>query len=94
MGIGGGQVVEIEWMAVAIKAIGQGPGLVAKFCAARKKGDERPGYARFTTWNEPATFVPLETRSTDDSSLGMEETEPNSKWKESCVAPKLTTSVF
>jgi hypothetical protein len=56
----------------AIELNGQGPGLVAKFRLPQnfycdsKEGDERPGYARFTTWNKPATFVPPES-PTDDA---------------------------
>eukprot|EP00978_Attheya_sp_CCMP212_P017987 scaffold48685_cov46-Attheya_sp.AAC.4 len=50
--------------------------------------DKRPGVARFTKWNEAATFVPLES-PTDDVSLEQEEMLKQ-KWKESCVAPKPT----
>jgi hypothetical protein len=83
-------------MALIVELIGQGPGLVAKFPVPQnfhcesKEGDQRPGYARFTTWNEATTFVPLES-PTDNASLEMEETLKE-KWRKSCVDAKPTTS--
>jgi len=87
-----------DCLAYALKLIGDGPGLVSKFLVpenfvcVRMTDDKRPGVARFTKWNEAATFVPLES-PTDDASLEQEEML-NQKWKASCVAPNPTMLVL
>jgi hypothetical protein len=92
----GASLLESKHYISAVEMIGQGPGLVSKFGipdnfhCLRADGDELPGIARFTEWNEAATFVPLDSPG-DEKSIEMEKILTK-MWQKSCVAAKPTTS--
>jgi hypothetical protein len=79
-----------------VKRARASPGLVAKFSIPKnlhidpkdKRNDgQRPGYARFTKWNESDEFIPLDDPTTDEASVAKEE-DLKRKWIDSCTSPK------
>eukprot|EP00978_Attheya_sp_CCMP212_P032311 scaffold125554_cov46-Attheya_sp.AAC.3 len=66
----------------------QGPGLLAKFKVpsnfkVNRKGNFKPGYARFTEWGEEAEFIELEKPS-DAEELRSQQALAK-QWKKSCM---------